>query len=267
MESFLRCALLIVPWLCPWLWGCGSVKATVPGVADPSLSESVQLNALKVKTIIAQAATEATKRGLPVTIAVVDHTGVVLGVLEMDGALTTTIPLGGGVGGLEGMVIDSSAAAAAISKAGTGAFFGTQGNAFTTRTASFIVQTSSAASRSLTRRPALWRAVFELALQRCRSRVRDAFGRAVESSPRSYRPTGSFPVPDRRRRGRDRHRGGAGVRPRPGRPTPRRSEETSSGRQRLGILGGHGGDSRRQPFFGRWFQLRSSPMPSHRMNR
>ncbi len=58
----------------------------------------------------------------------------------MAGAKTTTTPSGGGSGGLEGMVIADSAAAAAISKAGTGAFFGTQGNAFSTRTASFIVQ-------------------------------------------------------------------------------------------------------------------------------
>ena len=138
MESFLRWALLILPWLGPW--GCGAVKTEVPGVADPSLSESVQLSALDVQTIIAQAATEATNRGLPVTIVVVDHTGVVLGALQMAGAPTTTTPAGGGIGGLEGVVYASSASAAAISKAGTGAFFGTQGNAFTTRTASFIVQ-------------------------------------------------------------------------------------------------------------------------------
>lgn len=140
MENFLRCALLIVPWLFPWAWGCGSVKTNVPGVAEPSLSETVQLDATDVQTIIAQAATEATKRSLPVTIAVVDHTGVVLGVLQMAGASMTTTPSGGGTGGLEGRVILGSASAAAISKAGTGAFFGTQGNAFTPRTASFIVQ-------------------------------------------------------------------------------------------------------------------------------
>lgn len=140
MGSFLRRALLIVPWLWLGAWGCGSVKSDVPGVADPSRSESVQLSASEVQTIIAQAATEATRRNLPVTIAVVDHTGIVLGVLQMSGATTTSIPTGGGSDGLEGMIIDGSAAAAAISKAGTGAFFGTQGNAFTTRTASFIVQ-------------------------------------------------------------------------------------------------------------------------------
>jgi uncharacterized protein GlcG (DUF336 family) len=138
-ESFLRCALLIVPWLCPWAGGCDSAKTDVPGVAAPSLLETVHLTAGEVQTIIAQAATEATKRCLPVTIAVVDHTGVVLGVLQMAGAKTTTTPSGGGMGGLEGRA-DITAKDAAISKAGTAAFFSTQGSAFTTRTASFIVQ-------------------------------------------------------------------------------------------------------------------------------
>jgi uncharacterized protein GlcG (DUF336 family) len=143
-ESFLRRALLIVPWLCPWAWGCDSVTTNVPCVGDSSCSETVQLSALDVQTIIAQAATEATSLGLPVTIAVVDHTGVVLGVLQMAGARTTTTISGGGMGGLDGMssvgMVANLAAVAAISKAGTAAFFSTQGNAFTTRTASFIVQ-------------------------------------------------------------------------------------------------------------------------------
>ena len=116
-DSFLRGARLIVPWLCSWIWGCGSVKTSVPGVADSSLSETVQLNTSDVQTIIAQAATDAKQRGLPVTIAVVDHTGVVLGVLQMAGAKTTTIPSSGGgmMVGLEGRIIPGSAAAAAIS--------------------------------------------------------------------------------------------------------------------------------------------------------
>ena len=56
------------------------------------------------------------------------------------GAPTTTKVSGGGSGGLEGRVIDDSAAAAAISKAGTAAFFSTQGSALTTRTAGYVVQ-------------------------------------------------------------------------------------------------------------------------------
>jgi uncharacterized protein GlcG (DUF336 family) len=98
----------------------------------------VHLTAAEVQTIIAQAATQAQISGLPVTIAVLDHEGTVLGVLRMAGAQTTTIINGGGVGGLEGVSVPSDLAA--ISKAGTPAFFSTQGNAFTTRSASFIIQ-------------------------------------------------------------------------------------------------------------------------------
>jgi uncharacterized protein GlcG (DUF336 family) len=131
----LRCALVMTACGCDSNFG-----AELPDVADPSLSESVQLTALEVQTIIAQAATQATASGLPVTIAVVDHEGVVLGALQMAGATTTTTLTGGGSGGLEGIVYDDSAVAAAISKAGTAAFLSTQGSAFTTRTTSYIVQ-------------------------------------------------------------------------------------------------------------------------------
>jgi uncharacterized protein GlcG (DUF336 family) len=98
----------------------------------------VHLTAAEVQTIIAQAATQAQISGLPVTIAVLDHEGVVLGVLRMAGARTNTVVSGGGTGGLEGLTPGSDVAA--ISKAGTPAFFSTQGNAFTTRSASFIIQ-------------------------------------------------------------------------------------------------------------------------------
>ncbi len=148
-ESFLRCALLIVPWLGPWAWGCGLLDTSVSaGIDDPSQSETVQLSASDVQVIIAQAAREATKLGKSVTIAVVDHEGVVLGVLQMANAPPTTTLMGYGMGGLEGIssvptgmgMIVNLAKPAAISKAGTAAFFSTQGNAFTTRTAGFIVQ-------------------------------------------------------------------------------------------------------------------------------
>jgi len=106
--------------------------------ATESGSGSVHLTAAEVQAIIAQAATQAQISGLPVTIAVLDHEGTVLGVLRMSGARATTTISGGGVGGLEGVVVGSDVAA--ISKAGTPAFFSTQGNAFTTRSASFIIQ-------------------------------------------------------------------------------------------------------------------------------
>src|SRR5437867_3173144 len=137
-------------WVAGAMTACGgsSVGTDVTGVADPTLSETVQLTAVDVQTIIAQAATQATASGLPVTITVVDHEGVVLGVLRMAGARDDITLTGGGTGPLDGKKLTASilgppgtaAGDAAISKAGTGAFFSTQGNAFTTRTASFIVQ-------------------------------------------------------------------------------------------------------------------------------
>jgi uncharacterized protein GlcG (DUF336 family) len=119
-----------------------------------------------VERIIAQAASEAEAVGLPVSIAVVDHEGNVLGAYQMGGARPCTVLRGGGRAGdgLEGLYVGpappacdvppgappmcaspagfpfSGSALAAISKAGTAAFFSTQGNAFTTRTAGFIIQ-------------------------------------------------------------------------------------------------------------------------------
>ncbi len=137
----LRCLVLTV-WFALVFTGCTGVggSADVSDVAAESTSGTVHLTDAEVRTIIAQAATQAEASGLPVTIAVVDHEGVVLGVLRMAGAPTTTTISGGGLGGLEGASPADSARLAAISKAGTGAFFGTQGNAFTTRSAGFIVQ-------------------------------------------------------------------------------------------------------------------------------
>ncbi len=125
------------------LGGCGGDggSPSTAGVAAESSSSTVHLTATEVQTIIAQAATQATNSGLPVTIAVVDHEGTVLGVLQMAGANPNTTISGGGTGGLEGASGGLvTAANAAISKAGTAAFFSTQGNAFTTRSAAFIVQ-------------------------------------------------------------------------------------------------------------------------------
>lgn len=123
--------------------GCGGEggSPSTAGVAAESTSSTVHLTAAEVQIIIAQAATQATAAGLPVTIAVVDHEGTVLGVLQMAGGNANTTVSGGGTGGLEGASGGLvTAANAAISKAGTAAFFSTQGNAFTTRSASFIIQ-------------------------------------------------------------------------------------------------------------------------------
>jgi uncharacterized protein GlcG (DUF336 family) len=102
------------------------------------------LSAADVRTVISQAAGEAAARGLPVTIAVVDRVGNVLAVFAMTGAdasLSIPSPTGGGPDfDLQGLVIPGAAAAGAIAKAVTGAYLSSGGNAFSTRTASEIVQ-------------------------------------------------------------------------------------------------------------------------------
>jgi uncharacterized protein GlcG (DUF336 family) len=93
-----------------------------------------------VTVILQQAVTATRELGTAGTFAVLDRVGNVLAVYQMNGApATTTIngQLGAG-GGLEGAVVPSTLAA--ISKAGTGAYLSSQGNAFSTRTASQIIQ-------------------------------------------------------------------------------------------------------------------------------
>ncbi|HEX4481582.1 MAG TPA: heme-binding protein [Rudaea sp.] len=98
------------------------------------------LSANDVQQAIAQAAAEAQAQGKPATIAVVDRVGNVLGVYRMNGApvLTTITSQRGVVGGLENLQVPSELAA--IAKAVTGAYLSSEGNAFSTRTASQIVQ-------------------------------------------------------------------------------------------------------------------------------
>jgi uncharacterized protein GlcG (DUF336 family) len=98
------------------------------------------LGSSEVQTIISQAVSAALALNRNVTVAVTDREGNVLGVFVMTGApATTTIRSVGAAGrGLEDTVVPATIAA--ISKAGTGSLFSTSGNAFTTRTAGFIIQ-------------------------------------------------------------------------------------------------------------------------------
>jgi uncharacterized protein GlcG (DUF336 family) len=115
-----------------------------PGSITPPLPSNVvtagDLSSSEVQTLIAQAVSAAAQLNRPVTVAVVDREANVLGVFKMTGAPTSTVIRGGGTAGrgLEGLNVSSTLAA--ISKAGTAAIFSTGGNAFTTRTASFIIQ-------------------------------------------------------------------------------------------------------------------------------
>ncbi len=115
-----------------------TAQLLVQGPAAPSQSA---LTAADVETLISQAVARAQQIGLRASVAVVDHEGTVLGVFRMTGAPATTRITAFKPADADGLQdVEVPAAFAAISKAGTAAFFSTQGNAFTTRTASFIVQ-------------------------------------------------------------------------------------------------------------------------------
>lgn len=147
----IRAALLLIAMLLVTA-ACGSGDRTAsPGVdvntpaagcegfcADTPTNLSVG----DVEQVIAQAVAEAQARNIDATIAVVDRVGNVLGVFRMNAASTAITIASPGAnidGGLEGinLIPDSMAA---ISKAITAAYLSTEGNAFSTRTASQIVQ-------------------------------------------------------------------------------------------------------------------------------
>ncbi|MGB0262829.1 MAG: hypothetical protein ACPGCY_08605, partial [Henriciella sp.] len=94
-----------------------------------------------VEAIVSQAVLEAEAQGLNAVIAVSDRVGNILAVYEMTDASPTIRIRPGPNGedtGFQGL--DVPRAAAAISKAVTGAYLSSSGNAFSTRTASMIVQ-------------------------------------------------------------------------------------------------------------------------------
>jgi uncharacterized protein GlcG (DUF336 family) len=126
------------------LTGCGGGSGGDGGAtvaATPPAAGPQALTVAEVQLILSQAVLEAQARGAAGTIAVVDRSGNVLAVFQMTGAAGSfTISSGRGVtGGLEGTVLPAPALAA-ISKAVTGAYLSSSGNAFSTRTASQIVQ-------------------------------------------------------------------------------------------------------------------------------
>ncbi len=131
--------------------GCGGgdsvtsppdVAIDTPSCDGSCASASTFLTAADVQDVIARAVAEAQARNAPATIAAVDRVGNVLGVFAMNGAPSTfTVRTPGRTvdGGLEGVNIVPSTLAA-IAKAVTGAYLSSDGNAFSTRTASQIVQ-------------------------------------------------------------------------------------------------------------------------------
>jgi uncharacterized protein GlcG (DUF336 family) len=129
--------------------GSGSSSVPTPGPPTPAQTRlftdpaQLALTVAEVQQIIAQGVAEAQARSLPGTFAVVDRVGNVLAVFTMNGAnQTLAVPSSpSGVNhDLQGLSIANAAAAGAISKAITGAYLSSSGNAFSTRTASQIVQ-------------------------------------------------------------------------------------------------------------------------------
>jgi uncharacterized protein GlcG (DUF336 family) len=105
------------------------------------------LTVAEVQRIIAQAVGEAQARGLPSIIAVTDRVGNVLGVFYMNGARTkmrtsslTALGVINPHPDVDAQGLEVEAVMGAISKAVTGAYLSSGGNAFSTRTASMIVQ-------------------------------------------------------------------------------------------------------------------------------
>jgi uncharacterized protein GlcG (DUF336 family) len=144
--------------------GLADDAGSIPTPAPPLIAPTPPVNSITagnlttddVRAVIAQAVSAAAAINRAVTVAVVDKEGNVLGVFKMTGAADRTQFRGGTsftqsfdpatglvAQGLEGTNLIPAlnpVRRAAISKAGTAAFFSTQGNAFTPRTAGFIIQ-------------------------------------------------------------------------------------------------------------------------------
>ncbi len=126
--------------------GGGSESGSSGGsTATPTLLYAVPaqeaLSVGDVQRIVAQAAAQASADSSPAVIAVVDRVGNVLALMRMTGAPATAriSPAANGVS-IDAQGLNVPAEAAALAKAITGGYLSSGGNAFSTRTASMIVQ-------------------------------------------------------------------------------------------------------------------------------
>jgi uncharacterized protein GlcG (DUF336 family) len=129
-----------------------TVCATIAGATVAGAAE--RLTIPEVKQVLAQAIAEATARGRPASIAVVDRVGNVLALYDMtntNGNVNMVItsntrfrqgdpskPQFSALQGLDGVAVPPRVGA--LAKAITGAYLSSGGNAFTTRTANQIIQ-------------------------------------------------------------------------------------------------------------------------------
>ncbi len=157
-TPWFKAAMAVLSVLCmaPGDCGGGGGGGGSPGDNYVVPDQTTQnLTAVQVGAIINQAANEAVLRGAPAIVAVVDRVGNVLGVARVDvtgvafpdAGVTATCAAAPcatitspdtTTGGLEKIHVPT--AAAAISKAITGAYLSSGGNAFSTRTANQIIQ-------------------------------------------------------------------------------------------------------------------------------
>jgi uncharacterized protein GlcG (DUF336 family) len=123
--------------------GGGSGSAGTSPPAAPAETAGARLTVADVKTVLARGIDQANNLGVDATIAVVDRVGNVLAVHEMAPTAMTiasTFPPTVDTG-LDGLVLPVTAQRlGAIAKAVTGAYLSSEGNAFSSRTASQIVQ-------------------------------------------------------------------------------------------------------------------------------
>ena len=129
------------------LTACGGASSSSSTISCsfPIASTPQSLTASETLRLIAQAEQAATILNAKATIAVVDRVGNVLGVYKMTGALDKANLRSGRAlasfpQGLDGVDDTIPSELAAISKALTGAYLSSSGNAFSTRTGSYIIQ-------------------------------------------------------------------------------------------------------------------------------
>lgn len=121
--------------------GGGTSPTPAPTGARYSLPAAEALTVADVERVIAQAVGEAQARGQRAVIAVVDRPGNVLAVFRMTNSPPTAlIPAAPNRDNRDAQGETIPTTAGAIAKAITGAYLSSNGNAFSTRTASMIVQ-------------------------------------------------------------------------------------------------------------------------------
>ena len=148
VSRWVGCAAALALVSCGGGGGSGGGGATSPTPTSPTTPTGVYnlpaaqaLTGAEVQQILAQAVAEARARNLPAVVAVTDRVGNVLAVYSMAGArANATLRAGPSGTNMDAQGVVVPAAGAAIAKAITGAYLSSGGNAFSTRTASQIVQ-------------------------------------------------------------------------------------------------------------------------------